>query len=279
MMIAMYPKLLVDERGKKYLLKKDVEKFGTDLGVVELKEVGKVHYSHKGHKFYLVEPTLYDFLKRMKRNVTTLLPKDIGFILARAAIKEGETVVEAGVGSGALTLYLSNAVGRCGRVIGYDIRPESLRVARRNLLMVGAIKKGSKIIGLDEEFDDDIEVEDGLFNVTLKLGDVREKIDEKDVDVIVLDMPDPWNVVENAKKVLNKKRGRIVGYLPYIEQTKKFVEKLKEEGFWDIETYELLERVIEISDKGVRPSTRMIGHTGYITVARVPPEGEDDSKD
>ncbi|WP_456419989.1 tRNA (adenine-N1)-methyltransferase [Methanocaldococcus infernus] len=278
-MMDMYPKLLVDERGKKYLLKKDVKKFGTDLGVVELEEVGKTYYSHKGYKFYLVEPTMYDFLKRMKRNVTTLLPKDIGFILARGGIREGETVVEAGVGSGALTMYLSNAVGKSGRVIGYDIRVESLKVARRNLLMVGAIKKGDKIVGLDEEFDDDVEVEDGLFNVTLKLGDVRERIDEKDVDVIVLDMPDPWNVIENAKKVLNKKRGRIITYLPYIEQTKKVVEKLKEEGFWDIETYELLERVIEISEKGVRPSTRMIGHTGYITFARVPPEeSEDDSE-
>ncbi|AIJ05586.1 L-isoaspartyl protein carboxyl methyltransferase [Methanocaldococcus bathoardescens] len=269
-------KLLVDERGKRYLLKKNVEKFGTDLGIVDMKDVeeGTILKSHKGHTFYLVEPTMFDILKRMKRTVTTLLPKDIGFIIARAGIREGETVVEAGTGSGALTMYLSNAVGKTGKVITYDIRPEFAKVARKNLLRVGAIRKGQKIIGLDEEFDDEdeIEVEDGLFNVIQKIGDVREKIDEKDVDVIVLDLPDPWNVVENAKKALNKKRGRIVTYLPYIEQVKKTVEKLKEEGFWDIHTYEIIEREIEISEKGVRPSTRMIGHTGYITVARVPPE-------
>lgn len=269
-------KLLVDERGKRYLLKKNVEKFGTDLGIVDMKDVeeGKILESHKGYKFYLVEPTMFDILKRMKRTVTTLLPKDIGFIIARAGIREGETVVEAGTGSGALTMYLSNAVGKTGKVITYDIRPEFAKVARKNLLRVGAIRKGQKIIGLDEEFDDEdeIEVENGLFNVIQKIGDVREKIEEKDVDVIVLDLPDPWNVVENAKKVLNKKRGRIVTYLPYIEQVKKTVEKLKEEGFWDIHTYEIVEREIEISEKGVRPSTRMIGHTGYITVARVPPE-------
>ncbi|ADC69682.1 tRNA (adenine-N(1)-)-methyltransferase [Methanocaldococcus sp. FS406-22] len=275
-------KLLVDERGKRYLLKKNVEKFGTDLGVIDMKDVeeGVELKSHKGHRFYLVEPTLFDVLKRMKRTVTTLLPKDIGFIIARAGIREGETVVEAGTGSGALTMYLSNAVGKTGKVITYDIRPEFAKVARKNLLRVGAIRKGQKIIGLDEEFDDEdeIEIEDGLFNVIQKIGDVREKIDEKDVDVIVLDLPDPWNVVENAKKALNKKRGRIVTYLPYIEQVKKTVEKLKEEGFWDIHTYEIIEREIEVSEKGVRPSTRMIGHTGYITVARVPPESVDNEK-
>ncbi|ENN96259.1 tRNA (adenine-N(1)-)-methyltransferase [Methanocaldococcus villosus KIN24-T80] len=265
-------KLLVDERGKKYLLKKSVEKFCTDLGVVETKEIGKRLESHLGHKFYLVEPTLYDVLKRMKRTVTALLPKDIGFIIARGGIREGETIVEAGTGAGVLTMYLANAVGRGGKVISYDIKPEAIKVARKNLLRVGLIKKNQKILGLDEDFEDDIEVEDGLFNVILKFGDVREKIDEKNVDVIVLDMPDPWNVIENAKEVLNKKRGRIITYLPYIDQVKKTVSKLKEEGFWDIETYELMERMIEVSDKGVRPSTRMIGHTGYITFARAPLE-------
>lgn len=102
--------------------------------------------SHKGHTFYLVEPTMFDILKRMKRTVTTLLPKDIGFIIARAGIREGETVVEAGTGSGALTMYLSNAVGKTGKVITYDIRPEFAKVARKNLLRVGAIKKGQKLL-------------------------------------------------------------------------------------------------------------------------------------
>ncbi|WP_423792553.1 tRNA (adenine-N1)-methyltransferase [Methanocaldococcus indicus] len=265
-------KMLVDKREKKYLLKKKVNKLGTDLGVVDLenKDVGEVVYSHLGEKFYYVEPTLYDVLKRMKRTVTTLLPKDIGFIIARGGIRNGEIVLEAGTGSGVLTMYLANAVGKEGRVITYEKRPEFAKVARENLLRLGLVRKNQPIIGLDEEFNDDIEVEEGLFNVIMKIGDVREGIEERDIDVIVLDMPDPWEVVEHAKKALNKKRGRIITYLPYIEQVKKTVEKLKEEGFWDIQTYELIERVIEVSEKGVRPSTRMIGHTGYITFARVP---------
>ncbi len=265
--------MLVDKRGKKYLLKKNVDKLGTDLGVVDLKnkELGSVVKSHLGHEFYYIEPTLYDILKRMKRTVTTLLPKDIGFIIARGGIREGETVLEAGTGSGALTIFLANAVGKSGKVITYERRPEFAKVARTNLLKLGLIKKNQPIVGLDEEFNDDIDIEDGLFNVIMKIGDVREGIEEKDIDVIVLDMPDPWEVVEHAKEALNKKRGRIITYLPYIEQVKKTVEKLKSEGFWDIQTYELIERVIEVSEKGVRPSTRMIGHTGYITFARVPP--------
>jgi len=269
-------KLLVDERGKKYLLKKDVERFGNDLGVVDLKGVkeGSVLKSHKGHTFYLLEPTLYDVVKKMKRRVTTLLPKDIGIILTYCGIADGETVVEAGTGSGALTIYLANAVGKRGKVITYEKRPEFAKVARENLAALGLVRRGQKIIGLDEEdtVEEGEEEEDGLYNVIQKIGDVTQGIEERNVDVVVLDLPDPWNVVEHAKKALNKAKGRIAIYVPYIEQAKKSVEALKKHGFMEIRTVECLVRDIEISEKGARPSPRMIGHTGYIVVARVKPE-------
>ncbi|HIP34618.1 MAG TPA: tRNA methyltransferase, partial [Methanothermococcus okinawensis] len=90
MVKTLRKKLLVDERGKKYLLKKDVERFGNDLGVVDLKGIkeGSVLKSHKGHTFYLLEPTIYDVVKKMKRRVTTLLPKDIGIILTYCGIAD-----------------------------------------------------------------------------------------------------------------------------------------------------------------------------------------------
>ena len=272
-------KLIIDEREKKYLIKKDVNKFGNDLGVIDLENVeeGTAIVSHNNHTFYLVEPTIYDIVKKMKRSVTTLLPKDIGMILTYCGIEDGETVVEAGTGSGALTIYLANAVGKNGKVITYEKRPEFAKIARKNLEIVGAVKKNQKIIGLEEneeenepETDDDNN-DDGLYNVIQKIGDITEGIEEKDVDVIVLDMPDPWNVVEHAKNSLNKAKGRIAIYVPYIEQAKKSVEALKEHGFLDIQTVECIVRDIEITNKGVRPSTRMIGHTGYITFARVRP--------
>ncbi|WP_048055488.1 tRNA (adenine-N1)-methyltransferase [Methanotorris igneus] len=277
----MKKKMLVDERGKKYLIDKKLERFGNDLGVVDLKgkKEGVIVKSHKGHEFYLVEPTIYDIVKKMKRTVTTLLPKDIGLIITHLGIREGETVVEAGTGSGALTIYLANAVGKTGKVITYEKRPEFAKVARKNLEIAGLVRKNQKIIGLDErdvDEDENSEEEEGLYNVIQKIGDVTKGIEEKDVDVIVLDLPDPWNVVPHAKKALNKARGRIATYVPYIEQAKKTVEALKEHGFFDIHTYECLVREIEISEKGVRPSTRMIGHTGYITVARVKPEEENE---
>ncbi|EHP87575.1 tRNA (adenine-N1)-methyltransferase [Methanotorris formicicus] len=271
-------KMLIDEREKKYLIDKKLDRFGNDLGLVDLKEKkeGVVLKSHKGHEFYLVEPTIYDIVKKMKRTVTTLLPKDIGLIITYLGVREGETVVEAGTGSGALTIYLANAVGKTGKVITYEKRPEFAKVARKNLEIVGLVRKNQKIIGLDEEDEDEnLEEEDGLYNVIQKIGDVTKGIEEKDVDAIVLDMPDPWNVVPHAKKALNKARGRIATYVPYIEQAKKTVEALKEHGFFDIHTYECLVREIEISEKGVRPSTRMVGHTGYITIARVKPEDEE----
>ncbi|HIQ38558.1 MAG TPA: tRNA (adenine-N1)-methyltransferase [Methanothermococcus okinawensis] len=280
MVKTLRKKLLVDEREKKYLLKKDVERFGNDLGVVDLKDVkeGSVLKSHKGHTFYLLEPTIYDVVKKMKRRVTTLLPKDIGIILTYCGIADGETVVEAGTGSGALTIYLANAVGKRGKVITYEKRPEFAKVARENLASVGLVRRGQRIIGLDEDDileDEGEEDEDGLYNVVQKIGDVTQGIEERDVDVVVLDLPDPWNVVEHAKKALNKAKGRIAIYVPYIEQAKKSVEALKEHGFMEIRTVECLVRDIEISEKGARPSPRMIGHTGYIVVARVKPEDGD----
>lgn len=281
----------MDEREKKYLLKKEVNTFGNDLGVINLENVkeGSVIESHNGHRFYLLEPTLYDIVKKMKRSVTTLLPKDIGIILTYCGIEDGETVVEAGTGSGALTIYLANAVGKNGKVITYEKRPEFAKLARKNLESVGLIKKGQKIIGLDEE-DEDIENKEnkgnvnenmeknlkeeknGLYNVIQKIGDITERIEEKNIDLIVLDMPDPWRVVEHAKDSLNKAKGRIAIYVPYIEQAKKSVEALKKHGFLDIQTVECLVRNVEITEKGVRPSTRMIGHTGYIICARVRPD-------
>ena len=273
-------KLIIDEREKKYLIKKDVNKFGNDLGVIDLENVeeGTAIVSHNNHTFYLVEPTIYDIVKKMKRSVTTLLPKDIGMILTYCGIEDGETVVEAGTGSGALTIYLANAVGKNGKVITYEKRPEFAKIARKNLEIVGAVKKNQKIIGLEEENEEENEPEtdngnndDGLYNVIQKIGDITEGIEEKDVDVIVLDMPDPWNVVEHAKNSLNKAKGRIAIYVPYIEQAKKSVEALKEHGFLGIQTVECIVRDIEITNKGARPSTRMIGHTGYITFARVKP--------
>jgi len=297
-------KLIIDEREKKYLVKKEVDKFGNDLGVIDLKDIpnGTTVASHNNHKFYVVEPTLYDIVKKMKRSVTTLLPKDIGIILTYCGIEDGETIVEAGTGSGALTIYLANAVGKSGKVITYEKRPEFAKIARKNLEIVGLVKKNQEIIGLenknlDEEnmdgdsinldnldnlnnggnvFNTSIDHNDealnnGLYNVIQKIGDITKGIDERNIDVIVLDMPDPWNVVEHAKNSLNKSKGRISIYVPYIEQAKKSVEALKKHEFFDIQTVECIVRNIEITDKGVRPSTRMIGHTGYLIFARVKP--------
>ncbi|WP_292459867.1 tRNA (adenine-N1)-methyltransferase [Methanothermococcus sp.] len=274
-------KLIIDEREKKYLIKKDLNNFGNDLGVIDLENVeeGTAITSHNNHTFYIVEPTVYDIVKKMRRSVTTLLPKDIGMILTYCGIEDGETVVEAGTGSGALTIYLANAVGKNGKVITYEKRPEFAKIARKNLEIVGAVKKNQKIIGLEEDENEKNENEtsnndkhNGLYNVIQKIGDITEGIEEKDVDVIVLDMPDPWNVVEHAKNSLNKAKGRIAIYVPYIEQAKKSVDALKEHGFLDIQTVECIVRNIEITEKGARPSTRMIGHTGYITIARVRPK-------
>ncbi|ABR54591.1 tRNA methyltransferase complex GCD14 subunit [Methanococcus vannielii SB] len=273
-------RLIIDSREKKYLLNRDVENFGNDMGVVDLKEIDDGSYltTHKGGEFYVLTPTIHDIVKKMKRTVTTLLPKDIGLIIAECGVENGELIVEAGTGSAALTIYLSNAVGKEGKVVTYEKRPEFAVVARKNLEIVNSVRKNQKITGFEEEIEEGTFEEKGLYNVIQKIGDVTDGIDEENVDVVVLDMPDPWNVVPHAKKALNKAKGRIAIYVPYVEQAKKGVEALKEHGFLDIKTVECIVRDIEISEKGVRPSTRMIGHTGYITTARVCPERKEENK-
>ncbi|WP_209732289.1 tRNA (adenine-N1)-methyltransferase [Methanococcus voltae] len=271
----------MDKRGKKYLIAKENKEFGNDLGVANLTDVseGNVLPTHKGDEFYLVEPTAFDIIKKMKRSVTTLLPKDIGLIIAYCGIENGETVIEAGTGSAGLTMYLSQAVGKEGKVVTYEKRPEFAKIARKNLEIMGSVKINQPIIGVEEEVKEvSEEVQNPeaeskkVYNVIQKIGDITEGIEEQDVDVIVLDMPDPWNVVPHAKKALNKAKGRIAVYVPYIEQSKKAVEALKENNFLDVITIECILREMDISEKGVRPSTRMIGHTGYLTFARVCPE-------
>ncbi|MBP2172682.1 tRNA (adenine-N1)-methyltransferase [Methanococcus voltae] len=273
-------KLVIDKRGKKYLIAKENKEFGNDLGVANLTDVseGNVLPTHKGDEFYLVEPTAFDIIKKMKRSVTTLLPKDIGLIIAYCGIENGETVIEAGTGSAGLTMYLSQAVGKEGKVVTYEKRPEFAKIARKNLEIMGSVKLNQPIIGVDEEpvetepILNEVAESKKVYNVIQKIGDITEGIEEQDVDVIVLDMPDPWNVVPHAKQALNKAKGRIAVYVPYIEQSKKAVEALKENNFLDIITIECILREMDISEKGVRPSTRMIGHTGYLTFARVCPE-------
>ena len=243
--------LLVDPRGKRHLITVKKEEFHTDLGKVNLEEIigknfGDTIESHKGYKFKILKPKIVDFIDKMKRGPQIIHPKDAAQIVAFAGISPGDFIIEAGIGSGALTLFLANIIGPNGKIVSYEVREDFAKLAWKNIEWAG--------------FDD---------RVTIKLKSIYDGIDEKDVDHIILDLPQPERVVEHAVEAL-KPGGYFVAYTPCINQVARLYEKLREfkEYFMRPKTIECLIREQEVRRECIRPKTRMIAHTGYITFAR-----------
>ena len=244
--------LLIDRKGRKYLLNLGQEStFHTHVGTLPHKEIigqqqgGWFRTSH-GQSLLAVKPTLGDYVLAMPRGTQVLYPKDLGNILILADIFPGATVVEAGLGSGALTASLLRAVGETGRVITYEIREDMVQRAMANVRVLVP----------------------NTSNHSLKLGDVYQGIQERDVDRIVLDVPEPWHVVPWAAQALSM-GGILLNFLPTILQVHRLVEDLTADTrFHLIETVEVLLRPWSVTHRSVRPAHRMVAHTGFITTAR-----------
>ncbi len=239
-------KILINEKGKKF--KAGSEDLHTDKGYIKKEEIlsndaGNVLKTHLGHEFRVLEANINDHIELMERRCSILLPKDLGVMAAFTGLGSGQRVVEAGTGAGASTIFMSNIVGEKGHVYSYEIREDFANVASKNI----------------KEF--------GLENVTVKCADVTTRIDETDIDLVFLDLPKPWDVIENAMYAL-KFGGYLVAYTPYIDQVKLFTRILKKCGFSDMKSVECILREMEVKDKGIRPKTRMTGHTGYLTFGR-----------
>jgi tRNA (adenine57-N1/adenine58-N1)-methyltransferase len=187
-----------------------------------------------------------DFTRLMPRIATVIYPKDLGAILTQADIFPGASVLEAGIGSGALTIALARAVGERGSVVSYDVRLDMIERAQKN---VGAFLPDHS-------------------HLTVKLGDVYQGFEEEELDRIVLDLPEPWQVVPHASRALSP-GGILMSFLPTVPQVQDVVRVLREQGTFDmIETIEVLVRPWSVIGRSVRPSHRMVGHTGFITTAR-----------
>ncbi len=184
-----------------------------------------------------IYPQMY---RKLKRGPQVILPKDIGIIISYSEIDKNSVCVDAGTGSGWLAVSLARIAKT---VYSYDTRDDFLALAEKNRQMLG------------------------LDNLTLKNGDVFKKIDERDVDLVTLDMPSSEKALVNAKRAL-KPDGRVVGYLPHMEQVKAFVKKLNLLRFFDIYTVEVNVRDLLVREEGVRPSTKGIWHTAYLVFAR-----------
>ena len=243
--------VLLDPRGKRYLVTIKEGEFHTDLGVINLsdlvgKEFGVIINSHTDYPFRVLKPRIVDYVDKMKRGPQIIHPKDAAQIVAFAGISPGDIIIEAGVGSGALTLFLANIIGLNGKIIGYEIREDFAKLAWRNVEWAG--------------FSDRVEI---------KLRNIYEGIEEDNVDHIILDLPQPENVVEHAVQSL-KPGGFLVAYTPCINQVDRFYKKLNEykKHFTKPKTIECLVREQEIKKECIRPRTTMLAHTGYITFVR-----------
>jgi len=236
-------KLLIDMKGKKHLV--DGDEFHTAHGVVKLSDAkGSQVKSHLGHEFSVLDPRIVDLYQKLPRAGSIILSKDVGAIIAHTGLGSGDIVVDAGVGTGGLSMMMANIVRPKGKVYSYEIRENHAAIAKENFKQAGLSKY-----------------------VKINLADIREGIKEKDIDVVTLDLPDPWLVAETAFKAL-KPGGFITTYTPYVEQTKRASDGLRSAGFQDVRSMEIISRELEVKDVGCRPKTRMLGHTAYLTIGR-----------
>lgn len=243
--------LLIDRRGRRYLVKLSPSaSFQYHLGKFSHAELigrpeGTWIDTGQGHTLLAVRPTLAEFTVEMPRIATVVYPKDLGAILIHGDIFPGARVLEAGTGSGALTLALLRAVGERGQVVSYDLRADMIQRAKAN---VGAMCPDHP-------------------NLSFNLGDVYQGFQETELDRIVLDLPEPWQVVPHAAERLVA-GGILLSFLPTILQVHELAQALRRQTFEMIETVEVLVRSWSVTAQSVRPSHRMVGHTGFITTAR-----------
>jgi len=246
--------LVFDERRRWLLQVEPGGEFHSHRGIINHDDIiGKPYggvifskpYDTQGHKFYVLEPLASDYILHMKRKTQIIYPEDAGLIIMYAGIQPGTKIVEAGCGSGALTCILGNIIQPNGHVFSYDIKEKNILLARRNV-------EKTKLSDY----------------VSIKYGDiVTESLDHSNIDVAILDIPQPWEAIERIRNYL-KLSGIFVSFSPTIEQVKKTHFKLKKNEFIEINTYELLKRTMQVKKNATRPQVRMIGHTGYITFAR-----------
>ncbi len=264
--------LLLDRKSRKYLVTLGGNQvFHSHLGRLSHDQVidhsvGGWYRTDRGHTLLAVRPTLADYVLEMPRGPQIIYPKDLGLIVSLGDIFPGATVVEAGLGSGSLTAALLRAVGTGGQVISYEINETVVPKAQRNIQRI-----------LPD-----------TSNLSVKVGDIYLGMAERNVDRIVLDVPEPWQAVPGIGDALVM-GGIMLSFLPTILQVHELVRALQEDTrFQRLETTETLLRPWHVAERSVRPAHRMVAHSGFLTTAvrcqpriigtatnPAPPEGQD----
>jgi tRNA (adenine57-N1/adenine58-N1)-methyltransferase len=225
------------------------KKLQTHRGVIEHDNLiglpwGSRVRSHLGRPFHLLEPSLADIIQEVRRRTQIVYPKDIGYILVKMGIGPGSHVLEAGTGSGGLTIALAFATGKEGRVFSYEIQPENLDLAKKNL----------RELGMDH-------------NVTFKLRDIADGFDEREIDAVFLDLQNPHKYLAQVKLAL-KAGGYFGSILPNTNQVYILLKELQAQSFAYLEVSEILLRYYRADPARLRPVDRMVAHTGYLIFGR-----------
>lgn len=252
--------ILLDRKDREYLARLDQRRGisirGGKIAIDDIlgKEEGSVVRSSLNEPFLVFRPTLPQLIPNLPRNAQVIYPKDLGPILIWADLFAGARVVEAGVGAGALSMTLLRAIGATGHLYSYELREDFIELARQNV---------ERYFGPAP-------------NWSIQLGDVASELIETDIDRVLLDLPEPWQVIERAWRAL-RPGGILLCYLPTVLQVKSLVDALRDDKrFACIETTETLMRYWHLKGMSARPQHRMVAHTGFLTSARRLADGEKD---
>ncbi|MDL5361873.1 methyltransferase domain-containing protein [Halalkalicoccus sp. NIPERK01] len=230
--------------GDREYLRERGEELQTDLGVVEIPEdarPGDVLETHLGEEFRVRRLRGPDLFNHFERTGAPMLPRDIGLVIGETGIASGDRVLDAGTGTGVLAAY----AGRVGaEVVTYERNPEFAEVARENM----------RLAGVDDRVD-------------VRTGDLTDDLDDRSgFDVLTLDTEDAPAVAARADEVLVS-GGFLAVYSPFVEATREVVEAARG-SLSDVRPVETIQRELDVDDRGTRPSTGPVGHSGYLVFAR-----------
>lgn len=235
-------KILINSTSKLYVKDTSKEyhcKDGT-FSAADLQKKNTSICTKQGTAFFILDAAFLDVYEKMQRGPQIITLKDIGLIITNTGINKDSIVVDAGAGSGALCCFLAHVAKK---VTSYELREDFLKIVEQNKEALA------------------------LSNLIVKNKDIYEGIDEKNVDVVTLDLPEPWKAIAPASKAL-KPGGYLVSYSPTIPQTSDFVEQCAQHPFIHLKTCELIEREWEFDRRKIRPHSSIINHTGFLTFMR-----------
>lgn len=235
-------KLLTHPSGRTFFIRDISKDYHCQYGMIAKKDLKKKSGTVKtnlGKELTIIEAGFIDRYRKMKRAPQIIPMKDLGSIMTETGIGKDSKCLDAGTGSGALALFLANI---CKEVVSYEIREDFHNLAKKNV----------------ESME--------MKNLKLRLKDIYKGITEKNLDLVTLDLPEPWKVIPFAAKAL-KHGGFLVSYSPTVPQVADFVNQLSDD-FIHVKTIEIIEREWDVEGRKVRPKSQQIGHSGFLSFCR-----------